>query len=163
MDVHVTWWGPEFLVLTAAMSARAEFSGYQQVVVPDDEAYAANVLWVNGTVLMPDGFPLTRALLERLGVKTVVLNQSEVEKMDDALTYMSVRFQDLATVLFFRSERRAVRGCCACSRTAPDPLRPSVPSWCRHREGTSRNPDSRSPAPTRPPARWAGTARSAAK
>ncbi len=88
----VTAAGPELLVLTAAMSARAEFSGYQQVVVPDDEAYAANVLWVNSTVIIAAGFPRTRALLERLGVETVVLNQSEVAKMDGALTCMSVRF-----------------------------------------------------------------------
>ena len=88
----VTAAGPELLVLTAAMSARAEFSGFQQVVVPDDEAYAANVLFVNGTVLMADGFPRTRALLGRLGVTTEVLNQSEVAKMDGALTCLSVRF-----------------------------------------------------------------------
>ncbi len=88
----VTAAGSELLVLTAGLSTRPEFSGFQQVVVPEDEAYAANVLWVNGTVLLADGFPRTRGLLERLGVTTVVLNQSEVAKMDGALTCMSVRF-----------------------------------------------------------------------
>ncbi|MDP1823359.1 MAG: arginine deiminase family protein [Archangium sp.] len=86
----VTWAGADVVVLTEALSE--DFLGYEQLVVPADEAYAANVLWVNGTLLMPRGFPRTEAMLARLGLPLRVLEQSEVQKMDGALTCMSLRF-----------------------------------------------------------------------
>jgi dimethylargininase len=88
----VTWAGADVVVLTEALASRDEFSGYQQVIVPDEEAYAANVLWVNGTLLLPRGFPRTEELCARLGLPLRVLDQSEVRKMDGALTCMSLRF-----------------------------------------------------------------------
>jgi dimethylargininase len=88
----VTWAGGDALVLTAAFAARPEFAAYRHLVVPDEEAYAANILWINGTLLMPEGFPRTQAMLEALGLPLRVLDQSEVQKMDGALTCMSLRF-----------------------------------------------------------------------
>ena len=88
----VTWAGDDVLVLTEALARRSEFSSYRQVLVPNEESYAANVLWMNGTILMPRGFPRTQAQLERLGLPLRVLEQSEVQKMDGALTCMSLRF-----------------------------------------------------------------------
>ena len=88
----ITWAGGDALVLTAALASRPELAGYRRLVVPDEENYAANVLWINGTVLMPQGFPRTQALLEGLGVPLRILDQSEVRKMDGALTCMSLRF-----------------------------------------------------------------------
>lgn len=88
----VTWAGGDVLVLTAALARRPELAGYRQLVVPEEESYAANVLWINGTLLMPQGFPRTQALLEGLGGPLVLLDQSEVRKMDGALTCMSLRF-----------------------------------------------------------------------
>jgi dimethylargininase len=86
----VTWAGADVLVLT--QSLREHFLAFEQVVVPSEESYAANVLWLNGTLLMPRGFPRTQALLERLGLPLRILDQSEVQKMDGALTCMSLRF-----------------------------------------------------------------------
>ncbi len=88
----VTWAGGETLVVTAALAAMPELAGYRHVVVPPDEAYAANILWINGTLLMPQGFPRTQAMLEALGRPVWTLDQREVEKMDGALTCMSLRF-----------------------------------------------------------------------
>ena len=45
------------------------------VIVPDEESYAANVLWVNGTILMPRGFPVTQKKLEGLRLPLRVLQQ----------------------------------------------------------------------------------------
>lgn len=86
----VTSAGDDVLVLTESL--RTEFAGYRQIVVPHEEAYAANVLWINGTVLLPDGFPRTLAKLEGLRLPLRVLDQSEVQKMDGALTCLSLRF-----------------------------------------------------------------------
>lgn len=88
----VTWACEGVLVLTEAFAGRPEFEGFRLRVVPGPEAYAANVLNVNGTLLMPKGFPRTEAMLRELGLPMRVLDQSEVQKMDGALTCMSLRF-----------------------------------------------------------------------
>lgn len=86
----VTWAGDDALVLT--QSVTSHFTGYRHLIVPEEESYAANILWVNGTLLMPRGFPRTRELLEKLAKPIRELAQSEVQKMDGALTCMSLRF-----------------------------------------------------------------------
>jgi dimethylargininase len=88
----VTSAGEEVLLATEALAGRPEFAGNRVLVVPPGEEYAANVLALEGAVLMPDGFPRTHALLARLGVPLRVLDQSEVRKMDGALTCLSLRF-----------------------------------------------------------------------
>ena len=88
----VTWAGADVLVISAPLATRPEFAAYRHLVVPDEETYAANVLWVNGTLLLPRGFPRTQALCSRLGLPLKILDQSEVQKMDGALTCLSLRF-----------------------------------------------------------------------
>jgi dimethylargininase len=84
---NVTWVG-DAVVVTRALAS--EFRDFDQHVVADEESYAANVLMVNGKLLVPAGFPRTRELLARYRV--VELDQSEVRKLDGALTCMSLRF-----------------------------------------------------------------------
>jgi dimethylargininase len=88
----VTWAGGDVVVVTEALARCPALEGYRQLVVPKEEAYAANVLWINGTVLVPRGFPATLARVEATGRAVRVLDQSEVRKMDGALTCMSLRF-----------------------------------------------------------------------
>ena len=64
---------------------------FERVVVPANEAYAGNSLLVNGSVLVPAGFPATRDLIERLGMKTIEVDVSEFRKMDGGLTCLSIR------------------------------------------------------------------------
>lgn len=84
---NVTWVGDAVVVTRALASA---FGDFDQIVVPDEESYASNVLMVNGKLLVPSGFPRTLELLSRYRV--VELDQSEVRKLDGALTCMSLRF-----------------------------------------------------------------------
>ena len=51
--------GGGLLLMTGAFADAEAFAGYDRVIVPDAEADAANALWVNGTLLMPAGFPET--------------------------------------------------------------------------------------------------------
>jgi dimethylargininase len=60
--------------------------------VPDHEAYAANSVWLNGIVLLPDGFPETRILIEDAGYETIVSDVSEFRKLDGGLSCLSLRF-----------------------------------------------------------------------
>jgi len=65
--------------------------GYEVVPVPEDEAYAANSLDVNGNLLIPAGCPRSMALLGDLGHTLVELEMSEFRKMDGGLSCLSLR------------------------------------------------------------------------
>jgi dimethylargininase len=63
--------------------------------VAPDEPWAANVLSFGNTVVMPDIFPATAALIERRGWKARTLDVSELMKAEAGLTCMSVLFEAL--------------------------------------------------------------------
>lgn len=83
---------PDTLLLTEEFAGRPAFDGYQHIVLDEEEAYASNTLYINGTLIVPAGFPSTRAKLETLGHPIIELDVSEVQKMDGGLTCMSLRF-----------------------------------------------------------------------
>jgi dimethylargininase len=72
--------------------SKAEFKKYKILEVSGSESYAANSLWVNGTVLVPAGFPQTEEKIQYAGYPTRVLNVSEFRKMDGGLSCLSLRF-----------------------------------------------------------------------
>lgn len=71
---------------------KPEFQKYTLLEVDPDEAYAANSVWVNGTVLTPMGFPKTRRLIETAGYKVREVDVSEFQKLDGGLSCLSLRF-----------------------------------------------------------------------
>jgi dimethylargininase len=68
-----------------------EFEIFNRIIVPAHEAYAANSLWVNGTVMVPAGFPETRAKIESAGYQVMELDVSEFQKLDGGLSCLSLR------------------------------------------------------------------------
>jgi dimethylargininase len=72
---------------------KAQFAGFNRATIPDDEGYAANSLWVNGTVLVPENHPKTAALIAGLGYPVVRVDTSEFMKIDGGLSCLSLRFQ----------------------------------------------------------------------
>ncbi len=84
--------GDNTLLITEEFSKMEYFKGYDQVVLDNDEAYASNTLFVNGMLIMPAGFPRTKAQLQALGLPIMELDVSEARKMDGGLTCMSLRF-----------------------------------------------------------------------
>jgi dimethylargininase len=61
--------------------------------IPEDEPWAANTLTIGETVLAPDGFPRTRALLEAAVFETQTIDISELQKAEAGLTCLSVIFE----------------------------------------------------------------------
>jgi len=84
--------GDNRLLVTQEFSERAQLSGFERVVIPADESYAGNSLWVNGRVIMPAGFPATRELMDELDIEILEIQVSEFRKMDGGLTCLSIRF-----------------------------------------------------------------------
>jgi dimethylargininase len=69
-----------------------EFEKYNRIRIDEDESYAANSLWINDKVLVPDGFPKSRKRIEKAGYETIVLDVSEFRKTDGGLSCLSLRF-----------------------------------------------------------------------
>lgn len=62
------------------------------VNLPPEEGYAANVLPINDTLLIAAGYPTVRALAEKHYTKIIEIQMREFEKMDGALTCLSLRY-----------------------------------------------------------------------
>jgi len=71
---------------------KPEFQKFNLLEVDSDEAYAANSVWINDTVLTPAGFPKTRSLIEAAGCKVREVDVSEFQKIDGGLSCLSLRF-----------------------------------------------------------------------
>jgi dimethylargininase len=80
------------LLVGEEMSGYKDFDRYNRIIVETGESYAANSLWINGTVLVPAGFPETRRRIMSAGYRTVVLDVSEFRKVDGGLSCLSLRF-----------------------------------------------------------------------
>lgn len=80
------------LLISGEFSAHPVFSQFERIEVDPEEAYAANSLWVNSTVLVPEGYPRTREKIERAGYPTISLDVSEFRKLDGGLSCLSLRF-----------------------------------------------------------------------
>jgi len=68
------------------------FNSFNKIVVEEEEAYAANAIWVNGKVLIPAGFPITKNKIESLGYPTIPVEMSEFQKIDGGLSCLSLRY-----------------------------------------------------------------------
>lgn len=68
------------------------FKKYNQIKIPAGEEYAANCIWVNGKVIVPVGYPKTKALIADLGYDIIEVDTSEYRKIDGGLSCLSLRF-----------------------------------------------------------------------
>lgn len=68
------------------------FSSGRLIRVEAKEGYATNCLPVNGSVLMPAGFPKVKQKIEELGLPVIEVDMSEFRKMDGGLTCLSLLF-----------------------------------------------------------------------
>lgn len=68
------------------------FAGFDRIEVPRQEAYGANCIWVNETVIVPEGYPTVLSAVQGLGYRTLVVDTSEFRKIDGGLSCLSLRF-----------------------------------------------------------------------
>jgi dimethylargininase len=84
--------GGETLLINREWVDASVFNGYDLMEV--GEPWAADVLVLGNFVLMPEGFPKTRVLLERAGFPVRTIDVSELQKAEAGVTCMSVIFRD---------------------------------------------------------------------
>ena len=80
------------MLVSGEFTDKPEFASYQKYVIPEDEAYAANCIWVNDTVIVPEGYPAVLEAVESMGYKAITVDTSEFRKLDGGLSCLSLRF-----------------------------------------------------------------------
>lgn len=92
LKTGVSYLENNFLLAAGEFLNHPAFGKYDILPVDPDESYAANSLWINGTVLVPKGFPKTLNKIEHAGYNVITLDMSEFQKLDGGLSCLSLRF-----------------------------------------------------------------------
>jgi len=80
------------LAATGEFLEKAEFQSFNILAIDRDEGYAANCIWVNGSILIPKGYPKAKNTIESAGYATIEIDVSEFRKLDGGLSCLSLRF-----------------------------------------------------------------------
>jgi len=80
------------LLATGEFLNHPAFQNFNIWPVEPEEAYAANCIWVNGMVIVPEGYARTRQMIETAGYDTIAVDVSEFRKLDGGLSCLSLRF-----------------------------------------------------------------------
>ncbi|MCF8367724.1 MAG: hypothetical protein K9G76_01685 [Bacteroidales bacterium] len=80
------------LLISGEFIENPEFKDFNKIIISEKEAYAANSLWINGNVLVPEGYPDTLQKIEDAGYKVLEIDVSEFRKLDGGLSCLSLRF-----------------------------------------------------------------------
>ena len=88
----MTYLGKKTMIVTKAYADHPALSGFNLIVVPNGDEYAANTLAIDDLVLMPEGFQAAHSLVREAGFDVKPLAVSEFEKCEGALTCLSLLF-----------------------------------------------------------------------
>ena len=108
-----TYLGRGHLLMAPGRFDEAPFNGYRKIIVPEEEAYAANCLAVGGNVIVSDGYPRTKRLIEEAGFATISLDMSEFRKGEGALTCLSVMVlntQEMVNLILWSKQNNVASG-----------------------------------------------------
>ena len=80
------------MLVSGEFKDKVEFAAYNRHEIPENEAYAANCIWVNDKVLVPAGYPTVEKLVKEMGYEVILVDTSEFRKIDGGLSCLSLRF-----------------------------------------------------------------------
>ena len=80
------------LLVSGEFVDKPEFRRFRKIVVPEEEAYGANCIWVNDRVLVPLGYPTVEREVRKAGYEVLLTDTSEYRKLDGGLSCLSLRF-----------------------------------------------------------------------
>ena len=80
------------MLVVGEFCQKAEFADYDRFELESSDAYSANSVWINDTVLVPKGNERTSAAIKAWGYRLIELDMSEFQKLDGGLSCLSLRF-----------------------------------------------------------------------
>jgi len=94
LKTAATYAGEGVLLATRRMELNLrqamDMSQYAIKVLPDDCEYAANILFINGKILLPEGYPQVSGYLKGRGISVMEVPMSEFQKGEGGLTCLSI-------------------------------------------------------------------------
>jgi len=87
---YVTYLGKNIMIATEKYAYHPALEGFEILIPPGKEEYAADTLTVGDTVLMADGYAEAQQMVKEMGFDVISLNVSEIQKCDGALTCLSI-------------------------------------------------------------------------
>ena len=92
LKTGVAYLGNNCLVAAGEFVNHQEFKHFNILKIPKAESYAANCVGINGTVILPAGFPVSKRQIENNGYPTIEVELSEFRKLDGGVSCLSLRF-----------------------------------------------------------------------
>ncbi|PWY54399.1 N(G),N(G)-dimethylarginine dimethylaminohydrolase [Legionella qingyii] len=92
LKTGVSYLGNKCLLVNGELVNHPAFKSFEQLIIDDSEAYAANCINVNNTVIMPQGFPRSIEMVHNSGFHVITTDVSEFRKIDGGLSCLSLRF-----------------------------------------------------------------------
>jgi dimethylargininase len=86
--------GSETILVNRTWINAEPLRGFELLDVAEEEPAAANALWLDNVVILPESFPKTRALLEERGFQVRTVDLSELQKAEAGVTCCSVIFRE---------------------------------------------------------------------
>jgi len=80
------------LLVTGEFIDNPIFKDFNKIIIDEDEQYSANSIWINGKVIVPEGYPNTKKSIEDAGYEVITIDTSEYRKLDGGLSCLSLRF-----------------------------------------------------------------------
>lgn len=80
------------MLVSGEFETKAEFQKYNRIPIPSSESYAANCIWVNNKVIVPEGYPAVEKAVRGAGYEVLLVDTSEYKKLDGGLSCLSLRF-----------------------------------------------------------------------
>ncbi|MEG0830286.1 MAG: arginine deiminase family protein [Anaerovoracaceae bacterium] len=80
------------MLVSGEFVEKADFADFKKILIPEDESYAANCIWVNNKVIVPEGYPGVEKGIRDAGYEIILVDTSEYKKLDGGLSCLSLRF-----------------------------------------------------------------------
>ncbi|MEA4988336.1 MAG: arginine deiminase family protein [Anaerovorax sp.] len=80
------------MLVSGEFIKKADFAKFNKIIIPEEEAYAANCIWVNDKVIVPEGYPTVEKKIREAGYEVILVDTSEYRKLDGGLSCLSLRF-----------------------------------------------------------------------
>lgn len=82
----------QIMVACGEMLTKPDLESFRILPIAREESYAANCVWINGTILVAQGFPQASRIIQDAGYPIIELDVSEFQKLDGGLSCLSLRF-----------------------------------------------------------------------
>lgn len=92
LKTGVSYLGNGHVLVNGELVNHPALMSLKQLIVDNNEAYAANCIRVNNAVIMPQGFHYTTEMVRNSGCDVISVDVSEFRKIDGGLSCLSLRF-----------------------------------------------------------------------